>query len=499
MTSYAALRAIHNELPAEPSGPIREYADAIQTRDDAFSAHERTLERISNEMEARIATIPADAADRDRLVAAEHNIADRLTATENELYNSTTPKLTSAVDKTYAALSPAVREILERRAPDLGEDQDAAAKIARYIATLDDATKELIVDLNNQSASTSIDIAVGYLSKDKFLRIPSHLETKIYELWDSQQTTETYANGLTAAEILAVAAVNLPCFAGLQGAEFLSFVRAYTCAIIGAPSSTRKSLVRFHEVTIVSAETRTTELDKLTGWMKTNASMVRNIRYFVLNFICLSNHVLLSLRSHWKNDPQFNNMWNNGFKGALLDNLLNQFAWDRGALLHDCIHPWGLWILNETHGNLARLDICDNSMKLRYSGAACGTAAYTGAAALLEQMRATKLFDKFFVARTAEIARVVTVATDIRKNRGKYCLNHRFYGHNDVPPLPSPSVQAIAPVLMAYRDVFLKTTTFKDIRAISKVAENADGVRKILAEKMKRLVKDVSTQIDDLV
>lgn len=182
-----------------------------------------------------------------------------------------------------------------------------------------------------------------------------------------------------------------------------------------------------------------------------------------------------------------------------MDNLLSAFAYDKTVLLHDVIHPWGLRRPYDAHVAFVAKDICDNSVKLRLKGASCGTAAYTGGAALLDQMRATKLFDNFFRARRDEVQRVQTIAEDIKNNRPKYCLNRRFYGESDVINLPEADLAVIAPIVLAYRDVFLKTTSFKDVKAITKVAANSDGVRKILVAKIKQLIKADQTSIQDIV
>lgn len=497
--SYDLLRTEFPNLPVVPTRALTTYVEAKAMREDLHRRHERELADISNAMETAIANVPMDAADREDLIAEARGTARRRTDAENSAYSSADRTASDRVNEVFDRLSDQEKLALSGEIPEIVGDADAATRINRFIDNLDDVTKELIVDLNSQSASTSIDIAVGYIARSKYLNLPAHLASKIYALWNTQQDTETWANGLTGNEIVAVAAVNLPCFEGLPGQEFMALLRAQLCAILGAPNSVRDSRVRFHEVREVPPMTDPAVLKRITDWMKTNAHVVKSLRYFALNFICLSNHVLLTLRSHWKNDAQFNALWNNGFRGALLDSLLTSFSWDRASLLHDVIHPWGLWKLYQAHRDFVSKDICDNSLKLRFRGAACGTAAYTGAAALIEQMKATKLFDRFFVLRAEEVKQVKDTADAIRDSRDRFCLNHRFYGHAEVPKLPMASVQSIAPVLMAYRDVFLKNTSFKDIRAIARLAENADGVRKVLVEKMKNLVKDAATKIEDLV
>jgi hypothetical protein len=501
MSHVAEFRQLHPGFGAVLSKAADAYAQALSRRTALHKSHEEALRTISATHEEKIAAIPNDAEDRDVRLTAENKAADESTNLENNMYSLALEKLNNEVDELYEKLSPEEKGIINDEEPPvvLKKDTDAITIIAQYINSLPDTTKELIVDMNNMSDSTSIDIAVGYIPKSKFLRLPVNLAEKIYALWDTQPQTESYRNGLSPAELIAVAAVNLPCFEGLPGSEFLALLRAQTCAIIGAPRNTSKSKVRFHEVVEVPADTSKASLDRITSWMGNNQPAARNLRYFAINFVCLTNHVILSLRSHWKNDASFNNMWNNGLKGALMDTILSSFAYDRSSLFHDAIHPWGLFILYQSHKAFAEKTICDNSMKLRFTGAACGTAAFTGAAALLEQMKATKLFDNFFQTRSDEIVEVQTIAERIRTHRDQFNLNHRYYGHNDAPNLPNSSVKAIAPVLMAYRDVFLKNTSFKDIRAISKVAENADGVRKVLVEKMKTLVKDASTRVNDIV
>jgi len=496
---YASLRLLYPDLPDVPSPELIAYANALADKDSNESNHDARLASISDALDNYRASIPITDPDRDNKIQIRTAAAAKDTDDENLAYNQMLIKLDDSINRAYAALPPAIKDILAGKAIPLAPDSSAAQKIADYINSLDAQTKEVLMDLNNQSASTSIDIAVGYIPKSMYLKIPAHLAPKIYDLWTTQQGSDTYKNGLTMEEILLVAATNYSCFENIQGAEFFSLIRAFLCAIIGAPRDVTTSKVRFHEVMEVPAVTDRSVLDKITGWMKTQAAFVRNIRYFVINFICLTNHVLLSLRSHWKNDPSFNSMWSNGFKGALLDTVLSQISYDKATLYHDVIHPWGLYILYVSHRNFAEHDICDNSMKLRLQGAACGTAAYTGASALIDQMKATKLFDHFMEVRSVEIDSVKSTAQKIKADRGKYCLNHRYYGEPAVPSLPTGDLQAIAPVLMAYRDVFLKNTSFKDIRAIAKVASNSDGVRKVLVEKMKTLVKDAATKVEDLI
>jgi predicted Zn-dependent protease with MMP-like domain len=497
--AYNALRLLYPDLPDIPTPKLTAYANALADKDSNESAHDRRLTAISDALDTFRASIPDTDPEKDTKILARAAQAARDTDDENAAYADMLLRLDAAINKAYDDLPADIKNLLAGNVVQLVADASASQKIADYIKGLDDQTREVLLDLNNQSASTSIDIAVGYIPKSLYLKIPAHLANKIYDLWTTQQTSDTYKNGLSMEEILLVAATNYSCFEKTQGAEFFSLVRAFLCAIIGAPRDVNASKVRFHEVVEVPAVVDKTVLDKITGWMKTQASFVKNLRYFVINFICLTNHVLLSLRSHWKNDASFNAMWANGFKGALLDSVLSQISYDKATLLHDVIHPWGLNILYISHRNFAEHDICDNSMKLRLQGAACGTAAYTGASALIEQMRATKLFDHFMEVRSKEIDSVKLTAAKIKVDRGKYCLNHRYYGENAVPVLPSSDLQAIAPVLMAYRDVFLKNTSFKDIRAIAKVASNSDGVRKVLVEKMKTLVKDAATRVEDLI
>jgi hypothetical protein len=501
MAHYEDLRRNFPQLPATPSKELDAYAEALDRRDEMHVKHETVLRKISEETEASVAAIPQDAENRDQKVQAALKIGANLTTLENDAYGRALEAADAEVNELFDRLSAREKAVISAQDVDFGQpaDDDVVKRIQQYIAALPDTARELITDMNNQSESTSIDIAVGYIPQSKFLRLPSNLAEKIYALWDTQPNTDNLKNGLSTAELLSVAVVNLPCFKDVPGGEFFALLRAQICALIGAPRNTQKSKVRFHEVLEVDASSDKVSLDKITQWMTNNQPAARNLRYFAINFICLTNHVLLSLRSHWKNDASFNSMWTNGLKGALLDGVLASFPYDRGSLFHDVLHPWGLWVLYQTHRICAERDICDNSMKLRFTGAACGTAAYTGAAALLEQMRATKLFDTFFVARAQEIRVVTAASDDIKFNRDKYNLNHRYYGHLTVTPLPASAVKAIAPVLMAYRDVFLKNTSFKDIRAISKVAENADGVRKVLVEKMKALVKDAATKVDDII
>lgn len=497
--AYIALRAAYPRLPATPTNALEEYAAAIATRDEAAVTHEENLKRITTETAALREKVAHDDPQRDKKLSDITNKAIADSDAENESYSDMKEGLDAAVDKTYGVLSPAEKAILGVAAPELVPDESALDKITKYISGLDDITKDLIVDMNNQSASTSIEIAVGYIPKTRYLKVPSFLQEKLEAAWDSQPNTTDWKNCLSAAEMIAVAAVNLSCFKDIQGAEFFAIMRAQLCAIMGIPRDVKASLVRFHEVEIVAADTSTETLRKISDWIKNNGPIMKSLRYIAINFICLSNHVILTLRSHYKNDAAFNNMWNQGFKGALIDVTLASINYDRSTFLHDVIHPWGLWKLYNAHRELAAHDICDNSMKLRLEGAASGTAAFTGAAALVDQMKATKLFDKFFESRKDAIASVKDTAEDIRKHRDMYNLNHRYYGYPNVIELPKADLQAIAPVLMAYRDVFLKNTSFKDIRAIARVAENADGVRKILVEKMKNLVKAEATKIEDLV
>jgi hypothetical protein len=501
MSDYKTLKEAHPTLPDVPTKELDAYANALARRASIHEKHEAALIGITADTNAKIAAIKDDDPNAVEKRKLENDLAGNLVDLENNAYSSALETIDDEINDLYDSLPKNHRDALSGVVPSsiVSSDSKAASMIDTLIAALPETTKELISDMNNQSDSTSIDIAVGYIAKSKFLRIPSNLAEKIYGLWDTQPNTDTFQNGLTVAEMISVAAVNLPCFEGLPGAEFVAMLRAQVCAIIGAPRSTLKSRVRFHEVLEVPADTSKASFDRITQWMANNQPVARNLRYFAINFICLTNHVVLSLRSHWKNDPSFNNMWNNGFKGALMDTVLSTMSYDRGSLLHDSIHPWGLFVLYQSHKLFAARSICDNSMILRFNGPACGTAAFTGAAALLEQMKATKLFDQFFVSRRAEIEEVQNVAANIRSNRDRFNLNHRYYGHLSAPNLSTSSVKAIAPVLMAYRDVFLKNTSFKDIRAISKVAENSDGVRKVLVEKMKTLVKDAATRVDDIV
>lgn len=497
--AYQTLRSQHNTLPEVATKELNAYADAMSARERLNQIHSERLSEISENLDRDIDDLDDTEAGYINKVEELNRVARKATDEENNQYAIQLSLINKTITEIFDSLSVEFKTILAAGAPELVVDKNAIKSISTFLETLDDATKELIIDLNNQSASTSIDIAVGYIPKAKYLRIPSHLAQKIYALWNTQPSTDTYANGLTAEEMISVAAVNYDGFKDLQGAEFFALLRAQICAILGAPRNPSESKVRFHEVVVVPTLSDQPTLKRITDWMRTNAHIVKNLRYFALNFICLSNHVLLTLRSHWKNDAQFTALWNNGLKGCLLDQLLAAFNHDRPTLFHDVIHPWGLWVLYQAHKDFAARDICDNSMKLRAEGAACGTAAYTGAAALLDQMHATKLFDKFFDVKADIIAEVQNTAKNIKKNRDKYSLNHRFYGHNGTEVLPLASVQAVAPVLMAYRDVFLKNTSFKDVKAIARVAENSDGVRKVLVERMKNLIKDEATKIEDLV
>lgn len=467
----------------------------------ATNAYDRRMKEIDVDASKAIAKVdPKDPKASEIISKIGGDAADQK-AHDTVPLEAVITKAEAAYDNLVAALTDGERTDLFGLSPTVALVTDTAdvAKIKAMLKTLSDTDKELIHDMDNMSAFTSLDLAVGYINREKYLQVPSSLQAKLEAAYVSQKASSDYADVLTVPEAILMAADNLKCFPQANGAEFLCLIRAYTASIFGIPKDTTVSKVRIHEIKITSDPVKNDDVTRIINWIKGHATTVRSLRYIAINFMCLTNHVLLSLRSHYKKDPSFDKLWDNGFKSLLITEAITQSNVDKATLCHDTIHPWGLFIPSEAHRLLVTKSICDNSMAIRLRGGACGTAAYTGAAALIEQMSATKLFDRFFQTKAAEIKEIREASVKIKDNREVYSLNHRFYGVNDSPKLPEGSLVTVAPVVMAYRDVFLKTTSFKDIKSIEKIAQNAQGLRKILAERMKLLVKDAATRVEDIV